>query len=159
MFMTKKDIKHAKRLLYLRRAATVRARSVYTKEATAIGRLHIKSGKLRPNLLLALFFLCLQLLGLFVDSYCFFTAFFLPDCVLITVVNVMVVTNEISQSPVIENIWFILGAENCKSGTICAKNLTDVFYNRSARYICIYVQCLYQSKGIFHANHVTCIST
>lgn len=115
----------------MRRAATVRARSIYTKKATAIGRLYIKSGKMRPNLLLALFFLCLQLLGLFVESYCFF----LPDCVLITVVNVMVVTNEISQSPVIENIWFIQGAENCKSGTICAKNLTDVFHNRSARYI------------------------
>lgn len=78
MFMTKKDIKHAKRLLYLRRAATqaVRARSIYTKKATAIGRLYIKSGKMRPNLLLALFFLCLQLLGLFVDSHCFCTAFF-----------------------------------------------------------------------------------
>lgn len=76
MFMTKKDIKHAKRLLYLRRAATVRARSIYTKKATAIGRLYIKSGKMRPNLFLALFFLCLQLLGLFVDSHCFFTAFF-----------------------------------------------------------------------------------
>lgn len=79
MFMTKKDIKHAKRLLYLRRAATVRARSIYwiyAKKATAIGRLYIKSGKMRPNLLLALFFLCLQLLGLFVDSHCFFTAFF-----------------------------------------------------------------------------------
>lgn len=76
MFMTKKDIKHAKRLLYLRRAATVRARSIYTKKATTIGRLYIKSGKMRPNLLLALFFLCLQLLGLFVESYCFFTAFF-----------------------------------------------------------------------------------
>ena len=76
MFMTKRDIKHAKRLLYLRRAATVRARSIYTKKATAIGRLYIKSGKMRPNLLLALFFLCLQLLGLFVESYCFFTAFF-----------------------------------------------------------------------------------
>jgi len=75
MFMTKKDIKHAKRLRHLRRAATVRARSIYTKEATAIGRLCIKSGKMRPNLLLALFFLCLQLLGLFVDSKCFFTTF------------------------------------------------------------------------------------
>ena len=76
MFMTKKDIKHAKRLRYLRRAATERARSIYTKKATAIGRLYIKSGKMRPNLLLGLFFLCLQLLGFFVDSYCFFTAFF-----------------------------------------------------------------------------------
>lgn len=143
MFMTKKDIKHAKRLLYLRRAATVRARSIYTKKATAIGRLYIKSGKMRPNLLLALFFLCLQLLGLFVESYCFF----LPDCVLITVVNVMVVTNEISQSPVIENIWFIQGAENCKSGTICAKNLTDVFHNRSSRYI--YYSVYINQNGYF----------
>lgn len=75
MFMTKKDIKHAKRLLYLRRAATVRARSIYTKKATAVCRLYIKSGKMRPSLLLALFFLCLQLLGLFVDSHGFFTAF------------------------------------------------------------------------------------
>ena len=51
----------------------------------------------------------------------------------------MVVTNEISQSPVIENIWFIQSAENCKSGIICAKNLTDVFHNRSSRYIYITV--------------------
>ena len=76
MFMTQKDIKHAKRLRYLLRAATVRARSIYTKKATAISRLYIKSRKMRPNLLLALFFLCLQLSGLFVDSYCFFAAFF-----------------------------------------------------------------------------------
>ena len=59
----------------------------------------------------------------------------------------MVVTNEISQSPVIENIWFIQGAENCKSGTICAKNLTDVFHNRSSQYI--YYSVYINQNGYF----------
>lgn len=77
MFMTKKDIKHTKRLRYLRRAATVRARSIYTKKATALGRLYIKSGKMWPNLLLALFFLCLQSLGcLWIHTAFFFQIVF-----------------------------------------------------------------------------------
>lgn len=140
------------------RAATVRARSIFTKESTAIGRLYIKSGKMRPNLLLALSFVCSFLGCLWIHTV-FLLLFSSRLCFNYCRYNVMVVTNEISQSPLIENIWFIQGAENCKSGTICAKNLTDVFHNRSARYICIYVQCLYQSKWIFYANHVTCIST